>query len=312
MRIWRQSPLTVFFRSFSSFVHHHHHDVRSWQLVSDLHLNFLEKPSVNSIHQCLKQNVPPPHHHHKCNLLVAGDVAPLNWSYWPLVLQYFSRHWYHTYIVPGNHEWYFHNEHQFPTADYFQDTTLLPWHHFHGMYQNVEFLHKKYKYFPAQNQYEIPALHLLGTTLWSFLPNHTFGLSDMIDDFRHITTLQHMNDEQKCHMYNYYHQADVRWLKKMITHIKYMNPQSHRDRFLFFTHHAPVFINKEKQQQQTWKEFAFSSHVYKIFQYHVNPAQTMWCFGHVHDNKEWINPQGTHFMTHSQPKSSDSINIFEW
>lgn len=128
---------------------------RSFQLVSDIHLEHLKPPIQYPLIQ-----------RHANNLILAGDIAPMTRrNLLEPFLTYVSQKWDNVIYVPGNHEYYDNKE------CVTWDTSYFP--------KNVHLL---------QNEcIVIDGIKILGTTLWAQISDEDrFSIAFRLNDFKYI------------------------------------------------------------------------------------------------------------------------------
>lgn len=128
---------------------------RSFQLVSDIHLEHLQPPIQY-----------PQIQRHANNLILAGDIAPMiKKDLLEPFLAYVSKKWENVIYVPGNHEYYDNEE------CVAWDTSYFP--------KNVHLL---------QNEcIVIDGIKILGTTLWAQISDENrFSIAHKLNDFKYI------------------------------------------------------------------------------------------------------------------------------
>ena len=121
---------------------------------SDLHLEFIQPKNLERFIRAI-----PPGMDEVC--ILAGDIGnPYQPSY-NLFMEYISQHFKKAFVIPGNHEYYFHpiDETNALLTSYFQK------------FDNITLLNNAYE------QYEGHCF--IGTTLWSHVTNPVYKINDV-------------------------------------------------------------------------------------------------------------------------------------
>lgn len=215
------------------------------QYVSDLHLEFADNMAYIDAHP-LKV----------CGdvLVMAGDIHVLGagpFERHPFML-WCSQHFEHTFIVPGNHEYYAGHDLALTLNDW--QLAVLP---------NVSFVNN--------HSVILGNTELFFTSLWSHIPAADYALVN-----RHLTDCHRMvygSVPFQAHHYDEVHERCLSWLKRALE----ASQAAHR---VVVTHHCPVLLEDPRYESNglTW---AF---VVDLEQYIAGCGADAWVFGHTHYN----------------------------
>ena len=259
-----------------------------FQYISDLHLEFKEN------REFLKKNPIKPVGD---VLLVAGDFTYSNrdnmpygvgWkydSYGDEFLDYFSKNWKYTILVPGNHEYYGYTHSIYITESLYIKERVRP--NVIVLNNSTLFLGKKgdsISELPYASAYEKDATQLsnvvriLGTTLWSFIPYEAYN------DVRNG-----MND------YNYscYDKNEMLSVGRTIElfyksmnflrgHLSINYPIKCKN--IILTHHMPSFKCIYNKYVNNKLNAAYASNLEPFIKQYKPDA---WVFGHSHNIGKW-------------------------
>lgn len=215
------------------------------QYASDLHLEFSDNLEYITSHPLqVKGDI----------LVLAGDIHVLGagqFGQHPF-MQWCSEHFAHTFIVPGNHEYY----HGHDLADTLNDWQL-------SVLPNVSFINNR--------SVIIGDTELFFTTLWSKIPPQDYILVN-----RHLTDCYRMvynNAPFKAHNYEEVHRHSLDWLENALK----ASTSLHR---VVVSHHCPIMLEDPRYESNglTW---AF---VVPLERFIENSGVDAWVFGHTHYN----------------------------
>lgn len=215
------------------------------QYASDLHLEFPDNMEHLSHHPLeVKGDV----------LLLAGDIHVLGAGPFArhAFMQWCARNFEHTFIVPGNHEYY---------GGHDLAATLTDWHL--PVLPNVSFVNN--------SSVVIGDTEFFFTTLWSHIPPEDYVLVN-----QHLTDCHRMiyrDAPFQAHHYDDVHDRCLSWLK----HALAASRAAHR---VVVTHHCPVLLEDPRYESNglTW---AF---VVNLERFVAQCGAEAWVFGHTHYN----------------------------
>lgn len=232
------------------------------QIVSDLHLEFYEKPE--RIPKDIIQPRAPV-------LALLGDIGlactPLLRSFLHMQSEQFEKVLY----VAGNHEFY-----NICTDEGTSHTvsTQLTWiQKVCNERDNLYFLEKK--------GLIINGVRILGTTLWSYIPPSAKDSALRMNDYW-LSYTQHSDDEKKeplrmtVEYTNRWHQDSLAWLERKIE-----NANAVGQPVLVLTHHTPSLSGtSDPRYEGSDSSRCFSSNLTRLLQAPV----VAWACGHTHYN----------------------------
>jgi hypothetical protein len=254
-----------------------------FQYVSDLHLDL--QPSVIDMTNFLEHAIPVSGR----NLILAGDVAQLNWSGWPILLNYCTKKWKNIFYVPGNHEYY--------------ESSLYTGHmilkRFEQQYPNFLVLQNRCIHMDEKDNIVVnnesgsteakQIFKIVGCTLWSDIPPEAEDQCfKSLNDFASIKNFS-------LRMYQTLHKQDKAWLEQQISGFqsnsdqKTSGPDPQHDashelsRLIVITHHAPLMnqVSHPKYEKvNRTVNHAFCSDLSSLVE--MMPENSYWVFGHTH------------------------------
>lgn len=223
----------------------------SFQLISDIHLEFLDR--VKNIDDLYSSWI------HVCApiLILAGDIANLNAKHLLPFLQRVSRDFEHVFWIMGNHEYY----HRFLTPGQLRTRyrKLCP--------SNVHIL--------DMECYPLPeyGVCIIGTTLWSDIPTqYRPFVTYRISDYLHIH-----QDKQRTvtpDLVTKWHRECMEFIHNAVASTSQAGLRS-----VVVTHHAPsTMLTSAPQYTDPTTNCTFASDV-------DMPSNVgIWCCGHTHHN----------------------------
>ncbi len=137
---------------------------------------------------------------------------------------------------------------------------------------NVHFLEKNSFYLPEYN------VEILGTTLWSDIPNHKHGEAmEYMNDYKYIS----FNEESTISPEdtNERHEESVNWLNAQIHRC-----EEERKHSVVVTHHLPTFKLNNPHYADDPMNCCFTTNLEHMI---VSPVRA-WICGHSHHAKEWV------------------------
>jgi len=174
---------------------------RRFWYVSDLHLDLRpegEQPVCWA--QVLKRSDPRADD----NLILAGDVAQLNWRHYGAFLTYCAEHFRQVFVVPGNHEFY---EHSWAEGYRILHAWAVPRVHV--------LVNRRYVLDDQPGQ---KPLTILGCTLWSHIPPEAQPVCERaISDFHSIRGYS-------IRQHNFFHSQDRLWLTRQLDELCHVAP----------------------------------------------------------------------------------------
>jgi Icc-related predicted phosphoesterase len=255
--------------------------LRRFLYVSDLHLDMMPNGETHKAWARVLGRpkdefgsfCPPP-----CSdyLILAGDVAQLNWPYYPKFIQYCSQQFKHVFLVPGNHEYYggsFYDGQKVLSSLTSSNVTVLSNRtHVMDMMTSVE---KPPTNLTTSSADGPPPLTIIGCTLWSDIPPLAQPICQLsIADFKEIRGLS-------TSMYHFFHTQDKKWIEKEIAKAKQDNPQHP---ILVITHHAPLFTRVSHPKFELTPppptNYAYGTNLDSLIQ--TLPSGSAWIYGHTH------------------------------
>lgn len=206
---------------------------------SDLHVEFLRPHEMDAF----LQQIPTPESNEIC--VLAGDIGHPRDPLYDTFMQYISRHFTKTFVIPGNHEYYH--------ATSTMEETDLFLHNYFESFENISFLNNTYEI------YENTCF--IGSVLWTHISNPQYTINDL-----------KMIPNLTVDKYNQLHQTCVDFLKDTIP--KHEN-------CVVITHHIPSFslVNpKFKDPLLLPYNQWFSCDMESLFSPHIKA----WFYGHTH------------------------------
>lgn len=230
------------------------------QYVSDLHLEHYKIYTAEQLNP-LQWIKPDP----TADLLVlAGDIGnPFRASY-SLFLQWCSENWPQVVIVAGNHEFYrmiTTGNHATYEGGKSKEEVIELIRKIVGHFPNVKFLER-------ERLTVSPGLHVLGCTLWSYVPEdmHKYAAAGL-NDFRLIPGAS-------VPAYNAWHARDLAWLEAELREIAAAG-----ERAIVVTHHLPTSQLVSEQYQDHPLNCCFTTNLEELIK-ETKPAA--WICGHTH------------------------------
>jgi len=222
-----------------------------FQLLSDIHLEFSKT----------LENLPPipnvaPY------LFLVGDIGyPSKESYSKFLFEQSTR-FKAVLVLAGNHEFY-NTTYQRGKRDIFNICQQ-----------------RKNLYFMDKNSLLIDGVRILGTTLWSFVPDeHTRTISMSLNDYFSIYFEESDSPESNKHRLtvaetNAFHSQELTWLKEEIE-----KASKAEEPVIVLTHHAPSFRNTSNPKHNgSPVSHAFQTDLESM----LKKPLLAWCFGHTH------------------------------
>ena len=216
------------------------------QIVSDIHLELLNKfPSLLITGDYLA---------------LCGDIGYPKQPLYQQFISYVSENYKGVFVIAGNHE-------------YYNSKTV-----YRDMKDKIRSLCSQFSnvYFLDNDAIEIENYVILGTTLWSHIPNVAIReISNGINDYAKIKYFDPFTDRKRPItplMTNQWHSTAVEWLKEQIA--KYSDKK-----IIVLTHHAPLATGtSDPQYEGKIYNYAFATDL----EYLIQPPIVLWAFGHTH------------------------------
>jgi len=222
-------------------------------LLSDIHLEF---PGTFEKLPPIPNDAP--------YLFLVGDIGyPADEDYQTFLLEQ-SKRYKGVFVVAGNHEFY--------TSTYQQAK------------RDIQKICQKNLYFMDQTSMLVDGFRILGTTLWSFVPDiYANEVARSINDYRHIgvendnSNIVHRLTVSET---NAFHRNELEWL---IQEIKKATLAS--EPVIILTHHAPTIRNTihAKDDSETLNCISYTD-----LEYLMKSPIVGWCFGHTHFSSDQI------------------------
>ena len=187
-------------------------------------------------------------------LILAGDIAPLHDNY--LVNPFFSflsANYKAVFWVPGNHEFYHRDLHDFKPSFHLK------------IRENIHLLHN------TRIVYE--GIEFLCTTLWTHLNEPTIPLIEKgVADFAAISQ---KGKRLKANDYNQLHQESLRFLKSAIENATHPT--------VVVTHHLPSMLCNSPEHAESSLNEAFCVDLTAFIR---DCKANFWIYGHSHFNQK--------------------------
>jgi predicted MPP superfamily phosphohydrolase len=260
----------------------------SMQIISDVHLEFLDKDQKIQIETYLQPCA--------SYLLILGDLGYPYLDSYREFLEQVSKLYKKVFVVSGNHEYYTCKTKQFYIMDDINDMIIN--------------ICKKLKnvYFLNNDEYILnDRVVLLGTTLWSAIPeDKKETIRFYMNDYAYIYKIK--NNEKM----NVTPNDTVKLFDQNITWLKEKLEQYRDKEIVILTHHLPSFKLVHEKYKDNEMNYAFASHLDYIMERYGNIKY--WLCGHTHFSMEakinktvcMTNPTGYN----NENKSYDTNKIF--
>ncbi|MEM6397242.1 MAG: metallophosphoesterase [Bacteroidota bacterium] len=226
-----------------------------FQICSDLHLEFPNNRAWISENPLIpKADI----------LIIAGDTYYLDrdWTEFEFIRR-ISKDFKHTYIIPGNHEYY--GGYDVSTGLGQRQVEILP---------NVTLLNN--------TSLDIDGVRLIFSTMWSKINRNMLAIMRGMNDFRLINYLDHkfnIND------YNLLHEKAWSFLEKEI---------AKPGKKLVITHHLPSELCNAEEHKGSELNEAFCIDKTRFIE---NNDIDYWVYGHSHRNTPEFEIGGTKMVT---------------
>lgn len=223
----------------------------SFQLVSDLHLEYYNKVEFNKtlFNDFIIPSAP--------NLIIAGDIGYQHLDNYDIFMKLCSESFNKTFLVLGNHDYYCYKNNEILNMDEIETKikTIIE------KYDNIHLL--------LNNIFEFDNCVILGTTLWTDIPfNMGPYISKTINDYNYIYQEDSLITTNKT---NYLHYNNVKWLEEMIN--KYSDKK-----IIIVTHHLPSFKLISEKYANNPMNYAFATNLEHLIKDNV----VYFCSGHTH------------------------------
>lgn len=210
-----------------------------FQFVSDLHLEFRRVLPI------IKKEAD--------YLLLAGDIGDPSKSLFTKFFHHVSNTFEKVFYVAGNHEYYNTQRRTMKETDQLISEKI-------SVFPNVHFLNNQY--------HDFPYVRVVGSTLWTDVPNNTPLINDnyrIYVDKDELLSLEKTRD---------LHRGSVQFLKKTI------NESPHP--VVVLTHHLP----SQKMVAPRYKGSPYNPHFASSLDDLFRPPVKIWVCGHSHGFKE--------------------------
>jgi predicted phosphohydrolase len=237
--------------------------------LSDLHLEFI-KPF--KIEEFIRQI--PSGSNEIC--ILAGDIGNPYQSNYDIFMNFISKNFKKTFVIPGNHEYYNKTKTIEETNNYMKE--------YFNNFNNVSFLNNNYENYDNYC--------FIGTTLWSKITNPNYKINDVynIPNFDYI-------------QYNRLNMLSVDFLEDTL---------ENNNNCIVITHHVPsdslIDIKYKTQKMIPYNQW-FYCNMDNLIQTKGNKIK-YWIYGHTHSpSKNIIN--GIPFLCNpiGYPNENDKLNF---
>jgi len=199
-------------------------------------------------------------------LFLVGDIGYPTLDFYKQFLLQQSERFKGVFILAGNHE--FHNtSYQKAKRDINEICKL-----------------KNNLYFMDKRSMLVDGMRILGTTLWSFVPDeHADFVSKNMIDYNNLIKIE--EETSGVHMLtvadtNFFHKQELDWLKQEIK-----KASVNGEPIIVLTHHAPTFhLSANPKYDGDRINYAFQTDL----DYMMNKPIVCWCFGHTHYSSDQI------------------------
>jgi len=242
----------------------------TFQIASDLHLEFLEDDHIN-IYDFITPSADI--------LILAGDIGSI---YRIKQLKNFilslSKHFDYIIYIPGNNEYYVVNN--IPKKSFFVLKKILK--NLESEIDNLFILDRECLY--------IDNICICGATLWSYplciIPKFIVRIDDM-------NTERYLSE----------HLLDLEFIKNTIENCKQTNKQ-----LIIITHHPPTYEILQSNRLNKKKYISlYASHLDYLLN---NNNILLWVCGHIHYNFDIIYNSGCRLLSNQKGKPKENVKNF--
>ena len=286
--------LCFIFNSYSSHSYSHSCSYSSGgmniQIVSDLHIEFYD---TNDLDWDSKGIIDP-----VCDTLaLLGDIGvvttPHSIAQYESFIRWCCDKFSNVLVLTGNHEYYNPDDHR-TTMD--EVDTIIE--RLADEIQQLTFMNKK--------SVIIEGVRIIGTTLWSAIPNAEAGnvVQNFLNDYQLIYLRSSSNSPQiqqlRAHHSHSLHEEQLQWLIESLQEAS----QEPAIPVVVLTHHTPSMSGTSNPRYENtplpngYRNCGFSSPLDDLF---LNfPVIRCWCYGHTHYNNVQIIGNRTVLMSNQR------------
>lgn len=237
--------------------------------LSDLHLEFIESNKIQNFINKIPSGI-----NEIC--ILAGDIGNPYQPNYNIFMNFISKNFKKSFVIPGNHEYYNKTKTIQETNEFMKD--------YFRQFDNISFLN---------NDYEIyEECCFIGTTLWSKITNPSYEINDVynIPDFDYIK-------------YNRLNMLCVDFLEDAL---------QHNENCIIISHHMPskslIDIKYTTQHMQPYNQW-FYCDMDNLIQKNNNKIKC-WIYGHTHTPSNCV-INGIPFLCNpiGYPNENNNINF---
>ena len=221
----------------------------SIQIISDMHLEFQPGKYPRII-----PTAP--------NIALCGDIGIPTQDNFGQFLSYLARTFRRVFLVPGNHEYY--------SSEYTHDQIGVLLRRICALWSNV--------YLLDNSSIVIDGLTIIGSTLWSHIPNHLFQFyQKRINNFSKIHKMSNVKNRGVCitpRDTNRWYGEAVRFLAREIKKAK---------KCIVLTHYPPFYDGKNSGHSKG-VELAYYNHLPFL----ISSKVLAWAYGHTHEPISYV------------------------
>jgi predicted phosphohydrolase len=209
--------------------------------ISDLHLEFINPDKIEQFIRKIPSGM-----EEIC--ILAGDVGNPYQSNYDTFMQFISKNFKKTFVIPGNHEYYNKTKTIQETNDFMKE--------YFQKFNNISFVNNNYEYYDNYC--------FIGTTLWSKITNPSYEINDVysIPNFDYI-------------QYNRLNMLSVDFLEDAL---------QNNENCVVITHHVPsnslIDIKYKVTKMLPYNQW-FYCNMDEIIETHKNKIKC-WIYGHTH------------------------------
>ena len=262
--------------------------MRVMRYVSDLHLELRANFEVNELKPLwtFEPNINTEYY-----LALVGDIGnPFQRNLRPFLEQVSSRY-KQVFYIPGNHEYYNVHVKTDRSKDDFEKELIKMC----GELPNVSFLNN--------STYQLPGIKIIGTTLWSHIPEaKSRYYTHAINDYNLIKK----NHEGKLVRIS---TGDTnRWNAEAIA---FLEKEIGEEPCIVLTHHAPLFNNPDLDQYLAHPQYTTGMNNYAFHNdllHLIKSPIIAWLYGHTHHTSNF-NVNGVYIGTNQLGYSHESCDF---
>jgi predicted phosphohydrolase len=208
---------------------------------SDLHLEFIKPNKIEKFIRKIPSGIDE-------ICILAGDIGNPYQPNYNIFMQFISKNFKKTFIIPGNHEYYNKIKTIQETNDFLEN--------YFQSFNNIRFLNNNYEIYDSYC--------FIGTTLWSHITNPIYEISD-------TCRIPHFNYIQ----YNKLHSLSVEFLKDAL---------QKNDNCIIISHHMPseslIDIKYKTSEMLPYNPW-FYCNMDKLIETKKDKIKC-WIYGHTH------------------------------